>query len=280
MTQDHRKSRRVVVARRSLALGTLAAAVAGGSAGHAAVTAPEMAKSPDWVQLAAGEGEAAQGEGEGEGEGGGAALDSEAGLIRDLGFMQGHLRAGLALYQSGDLKAAKTHMGHPIEEKYDAVADELKDRGLARLKDELAALAQAAEDEKPIGDIAPLYERVAQTIDAARADVPVAKRLVGLIALTRVAGDEYTVATEGGKLSNLHEYQDSWGFLRVVDARLAKMAGVANGATAEVIGKMRSALAATDVVYGDIQGQGDFEMDPGVIYGAAARMDLALAGMK
>ena len=49
-------------------------------------------------------------------------------------------------------------------------------------------------------------------------------QVLGLAALTRVAGDEYTVAVEGGEISNLHEYQDSWGFLQVVESELQQMA--------------------------------------------------------
>ena len=193
--------------------------------------------------------------------------------------MQGHLRAGLALYEAGDLDAAKTHMGHPIEEKYDAVAGAMAERGLGRLEDELKTLAQAAEDEAPVDEITPLHGTVLATIEEARGDVPAEQRLAGLIALVRVAGDEYTVATEGGTVSNLHEYQDSWGFLRVVEDQLAGMADSGDAALAEAANKMQTALAATDAVFGDLQGGGDFEMDPGVIYGAAARMDFAKAGM-
>lgn len=279
MTDEIRKPRRVVTVRRTLALGTLAAAVAG-SASQAAPILPLDAETPDRVLMASGEGE---GEGEatqGEGEGEGAALDPASGLIRDLGFMQGHLRAGLALYETDDLEAAKTHMGHPIEEKYDAVAAPLAERGLDRLKAELSALAEAAEAESPMDEITPLYTAVAATIDAARDGVPMANRVAGLIALTRVAGDEYTVATEGGNIVNLHEYQDSWGFLQVVRDQLTEIGEGGDEPTAKTVAKMLSALDATNAAYGDIQGKGDVELDPGVIYGAAARMDFAAVRLK
>lgn len=278
MTDETDRPRREIAARRTLMLGTLAAAVAGAAA-VAAPILPQDGHAPGKALLAAGEGE---GEGEGgEGEGGeGAALDPEAALMRDLGFMQGHLRAGMALYEAGDLAAAKTHMGHPIKEKYDAVAAPLAARGLGGLKAEIAELADAAEAERPTAEIAALYGRVAATIDEARAGAPVAHRIAGLIALTRVAGDEYTVATEGGTLANLHEYQDSWGFLQVVRDRLADMAAGGDADVARVAQKMLDAVGATDAVFGDLQGRGDFEMDPGAIFGAAARMEFAAVRLK
>jgi len=275
MTDATDKPRREIVARRTLMLGTLAAAVTGAAA-TAAPILPQDGHAPGHMLLAAGEGE-----GEGEGEGGeGAVLDPTATLMRDLGFMQGHLRAGLVLYEAGDMDAARTHMGHPIKEKYDAVAAPLAERGLDRLKAEITALADAAEAGAPMAEISQLYDRVAATIDEARAGAPVAHRIAGLIALTRVAGDEYTVATEGGKLANLHEYQDSWGFLQVVRDRLSGMTGDSDADVAKAAQKMLDAVKGTDAVYGDLQGQGDFEMDPGVIFGAAARMEFAAVRLK
>jgi len=50
-------------------------------------------------------------------------------LLRDLGFIEGHLQAGLALYEVGDLAAAQTQMGHPIKKKYDAASEPMADRG-------------------------------------------------------------------------------------------------------------------------------------------------------
>lgn len=77
---------------------------------------------------AGGEGEVA-GPAGGEGEDAGDGTPPKISLLRDLGYMTGHMRAGLALCQAGGLAAARTHMGHPIAEKYDAVAKELDEIG-------------------------------------------------------------------------------------------------------------------------------------------------------
>ena len=269
MTDDTRKPRRIVMARREVALGAMAAA-ATVTAGQAAVLAPVADDTAKWVHTASGEGE-----GEGEGEGA-APLDPEIRYLRDLGFMEGHLRAGVALYETGDTEAAKTHMGHPIKEKYAAVAQILQAEGYGNLKAEIGALAEAAEGGAELAEIRWLHQRVTATISAARGEKPAASQLRGLVELTRIAGDEYTLATKGGDVSNLHEYQDAWGFMQVVRdeaARLAVGDGPAAGVAERMVGYAETAAAAL----GDLQGQGITDMDAGILFGAAARMELAAA---
>ena len=306
MPETSKPNRRVVAARRTLALGTIAATAFGATAVSAGAI-PEGPASVQWVKLAQaknllvasaegggesegeaassrhgeGEGEAAgPGEGEGEAEGGAVNRDPEVRLARDLGFMEGHLRAGMALYEATDLEAAKTHMGHPIQEKYDAVADPLKERGYERLKDELEALSAAAEAETPLEELRPLYDTVLGTIEEARDEVPAQAQIMALALLTRVAADEYTVAVEGGTVSNLHEYQDSWGFLRVVETEVNELSRSDNEDAARAAQAAKDYLTITDAAFGNLQGSGEFEMDPSLLYGAAARMELAALGLK
>lgn len=289
MSEDHSKPRRAVAARRSLTLGTLAAALAG-SAAPAAVTLPADLALRDVAGLASavpGDGGARVlmaasegGEGGEGGEGEGRAVDPGTALMRDLGFIEGHLRAGMALYEAGDLEAARTHMGHPIKEKYGAVAEAAEASGHGRLRAEIVALADAADAGAEMAALTPLFETVRATIEEMRAAQPVRTQVAGLIALMRIAGDEYGAALTDGRIEDLHEYQDSWGFLRVVAVELDEMAAGADADAAAVAARMRENLAATDAIYGDLQGQGDFEPAPSVIFGAAARMELAAARLK
>ncbi len=209
----------------------------------------------------------------GEGEGGGAG-DPEQALQRDMSFMEGHMRAGLKLYEAGDLAAAKTHMGHPIEEKYGAVADPLADRGYDRLRQQIEAVAAATEAEAPFAEIKKAFDAARATMEEVRTGISPRDQLLGLVKLIRVAGDEYTVAVEGGTVSNLHEYQDSWGFLRVVQTELEQMAESDDAAVANVAGESLEYLEATDAAFGDIQGEGEMSLDPSLLYGAAARIEL------
>ena len=218
------------------------------------------------------EGEGSSG-GEGEGEGAGSG-DPEQALQRDLSFMEGHLRAGLALYEAGDLAAAKTHMGHPIEEKYGAVADPLAERGLDRLREQISGIAAATEAEAPAAEITAAFDAARATIEEAREGLSNKDLILGLAQLVRVAGEEYAVAVEGGSISNLHEYQDSWGFLRVVEGELRQIAETDDGAVRHVAEEALEYLAETDAAFGDIQGQGEMTLDPSLLFGAAARIEL------
>ena len=98
--------------------------------------------------------------------------------------------------------------------------------------------------------------------------------MIGLAGLIRVAADEYSVAVEGGKISNLHEYQDSWGFLQVVEEELAHMAASPDTRVAHVAEEAPEYLHGTAAAFGDIQGKGDMTRDPSILYGAAARVEL------
>jgi len=292
-TGTGKPTRRVRTIRRALALGTIAGGALGTVA--AADTGGLAAEEARWLHLAQataegegeaaasgeGEGEGGEGGGEGEGEGEGRSVDPDVAFLRDLGFMEGHLRAGMRLYEVGDFDAAKTHMGHPIEEKYDAVAGTLADLGLDRLQGEITALAEATEAEAPQEDVAAQFETVYLTIEEARAAAPGGERarLLGLAELTRVAADEYSVAVEGGEVSNLHEYQDAWGFLRAVEAEAEGFAASDDAAVAGAGATVLEQVAAADAAFGDIQGDGAFNMDPSLLYGAAARMELAANGV-
>ncbi|MEQ6250070.1 hypothetical protein ABMC89_14345 [Sulfitobacter sp. HNIBRBA3233] len=221
--------------------------------------------------------ETASGEGEGEGEGeGSASADGGVALLTGLAFMEGHVRAGLALYEAGDLAAAKTHMGHPIEEKYEAVEDALEKSGHGALEGQIAALAAATEAEADLSEVQALFTEMRETMEAVRADYPADTQVESLVALTRIAGEEYSAAIgDNQTVTDLHEYQDSWGFLRVVEAEATQMAESGDTALAEVAQTLLEQVGVTDAVYGDLQGQGSFDPNAEVIYGAAARMELA-----
>ena len=217
------------------------------------------------------------GEGEGEGEGeGGASADPDVALLTGLAFMEGHVRAGLALYEAGDLAAAKTHMGHPIEEKYEAVEEALEQSGHGQLEDQIAALAAATEAEADLSEVQARFAEMRETMEAVRATYPADKQVESLVALTRIAGEEYSAAIgDDQSVTDLHEYQDSWGFLRVVEAEATQMAEGDDAALAKVAQTLLEQVDATRAVYGDLQGEGSFDADAQVIYGAAARMELA-----
>jgi hypothetical protein len=231
-----------------------------------------------------GEGEGAASGGEGEGEGAAAGDDAppKVALLRDIGFMTGHMRAGMALYEEGDVEAAKTHMGHPIEEKYDAVADDLEALGHGDLREDILALSAATEAGAPPEEVRALFDAVIAKADAARdaAEATAAEQLLALALLGKIAAEEYAVALEGGSVSNLHEYQDSWGFLRTIEPEAGALAESSDPAVAEAAQEILAQVEGLGSSYGDLQGEGIQSTDPSVLHGAAARMELAALGVE
>ena len=268
MKEETRKSFRIVAPRTIIAIGSVTAATIGLPV-SAQTTHADTATS----YHADGEGEGQVGViAEGEGEGATSGLETDVAFLTGLGFMEGHLRAGLALYEAGDLVAAKTHMGHPIKEKYGAVADQLAALGHGDLRETISALAAAAEAEKPFEEIAALFAQVRATHEAVRAGFSLKDQLASYVALTRIGADEYTVAVAGGTLSNLHEYQDAWGFIRVIETEAAELA---QGDEAAIAESLLEQVGAMNAAFGDLQGGGSYEKEPAILYAAAARMELA-----
>lgn len=260
------------------------AAPAAGEGEGEGEAAPAAEGEGEGEAAAGGEGEGEGGEGgEGEGEGGGGDVGANVLLLRDLGFMTGHLRAGLALYEIGDVEAARTHMGHPIEEKYDAVADRLEEMGMGSLREDILALSAATEENAELLRVQELFDAVIAKVEEIRAEVPGGARaqILGLAKLAHVAADEYTVAVKGGEISNLHEYQDSWGFFETIrqeGAQFMQSDDPAVVAAAERM--MASVYHVLNEAYGDIQGNGDMVMEPSILYGASARIELAGLGIE
>ncbi|MFB9148241.1 hypothetical protein [Roseovarius ramblicola] len=286
---DQSKPRSVTV-RRTLTLGTVLAGVAATGAAAAGERGSAVATDQAQIILAQaqaqaegeGEGVASGGEGEDEGESEARAglADPQQRLQRDLSFMEGHLRAGLALYEAGDQDAARTHMGHPIKEKYAAVADPLAAMDKGAMRDRIVAIAEAAESGAPLDEVRAAFDAARAMMEEVRATMSPADQVMGLAALTRVAGAEYTVAVAGGEVSNLHEYQDAWGFLRVVETEARQMADSTDAGISAAGRDILDHLKATDAAFGDLRGGGDFTMDPSILMGAAARIELTGLGLQ
>ncbi len=114
---------------------------------------------------------------------------SEADFLAALGAVEGHLRAGVELYATGDSKTAQRFIGQPALKKYKSVARSVEKRGFGDLETKIMALAQAAEHGKPLDEIRKLFGAVEMRIDAVSAASPggSAERLKALAQLIREA---------------------------------------------------------------------------------------------
>ncbi len=275
MSDEHNP--RELKARRWVMAGAVATAVAGASAAVDA-TGLKGPQDAEWPRDALGNFIIAAAEGEGEGEGEGApAAPPEIQLLTDIGFMQGHAYAGLKLYELGQTELGVEHIGHPIEEKYEAVAAPVERMGFKALRTQLVEMSNAAEAGKPADELAALYEKTAATLEDIRAKAKggAASELKALALLTRIAADEYAAAFTEGQLTDEKEYQDSWGFLQIVKQEAAELAESDDPKVAVAASDILKHAEKAETVYSDVTGVGIAQPDASVIYGAAARMQLA-----
>lgn len=227
------------------------------------------------------------GEGEGgEGEGASPAVDlatDDIAYLTQLGLMNGHLRVGYELYQSGNLEPAKTHMKHPEAELYADVVPAFKARKVAGFAKELSALANAVEQDQGKEAVTKAYQDVAQAIRANAAVVSAKSRtpsqeLQLVSKLLRVAGDEYAIAVVDGKMQNAHEYQDAYGFTQIG-------IGIVNGidakddTTKNAVAQAKSVLESLAPLWPGLIPPDTLETKASALYGAAARMELLSIGL-
>ncbi|MHA7834113.1 MAG: hypothetical protein ACX94A_06495 [Algiphilus sp.] len=269
----------------TVAIGTTGAALAG-------IDAPPTEVS---MQLAQATNEAikpmAEGEGEGEGEG------RKASILRDdslylarLGLIRGHLTIGVDLYRSGHREAAATHMKHPADELYAGLKPALEMRGAPGFAEALQQLAARVEAGADVSTVEDAFASVDAGLEAAAAAVATEKRADAetrfgvIIQLLRTAAQEYAVALDDGQVVNAHEYQDALGFVRVARAELdalraddAQMQRTGVTAAVEVA---RTQLDAVSELWTDLMPPPALDRDPGRLFGATARIELAASAIQ
>jgi hypothetical protein len=239
------------------------------------------------IQLAAGKagesGEAGEAGEAGEGGERGSAASlarSKSAYLTQLGFIRGHLRVGVELYRVGDAAAA-THMKHPEDELYATLKPALKKRRAPGFEKELGVLASRVEKKAPRAQVDAAYEAVVTAIVKAEKVVPkLSRHDIGEIIhnLVRTAAAEYSEAVENGKIVESHEYQDALGFVLVAEDWLKKLA--TSGADAAVVGEIRNQIASIKPAWPAVVPPQSAAVDPSQIHGAAARIEIAVLGLK
>lgn len=235
---------------------------------------PTVTASSAAVSFALGEG----GAGEGEGEGGTTAdlRTDEAAFLARIGLMRGHLWVGIKLYREGHLAMAKTHMKHPKDELYAGLEPVFKARGVEGFAEELTVLANAVNNEKGDEAVESSYEILLEAITASEGiDNMTAKdALVSISQMIRTAADEYAIGVKSGKIVNVHEYQDAYGFTEIAIERLERLNEKQQAQAADDIAKTKDILINLRTLWPTVNPQGDVEGDASHLYGAAARIEL------
>lgn len=137
-----------------------------------------------------------------------------------LGLMKGHLLVAKELLDLQKPAQAEPHIGHPVEEIYADVEDQLNERNVKEFKTTLITLqdlvkAGAKDPAKVKGE----FKTSMQAVDDAIATLPASQRqspafvLQVINGLLDTANSEYGAAIANGKITQPIEYQDSRGFV-------------------------------------------------------------------
>lgn len=137
-----------------------------------------------------------------------------------LGLMKGHMIVAKELLDLQKPDQAEPHIGHPVEEIYADVEDQLGERNVKPFKDDLIALQDDIKaGAKDINKVNAEFNTSVQAIDDAIKALPESQRtspkfvLQVINGLLDTANSEYTASIADGKIAQVIEYQDSRGFV-------------------------------------------------------------------
>lgn len=137
-----------------------------------------------------------------------------------LGLMKGHLMVAKELLDLQKPKQADPHIGHPVEEIYADVEDQLQERKIPEFKTPLIALQDLVKaGAKDASKVDAEFKTSMQAVDGAIAALPETQRqdpkfvLQVINGLLDTANSEYGAAIANNKITQAIEYQDSRGFV-------------------------------------------------------------------
>lgn len=137
-----------------------------------------------------------------------------------LGLMKGHLLVAKELLDGGKPDQAEPHIGHPVEEIYADVEDQLNERKVPEFKNTLIKLQDLVKaGAKDTDKVNAEFQTSMQAVDGAIAALPAQQRqdskfvLPVINGLLDTANSEYGASIANGKIAAVIEYQDSRGFI-------------------------------------------------------------------
>ncbi|NJM72459.1 MAG: helix-hairpin-helix domain-containing protein [Scytonema sp. RU_4_4] len=136
-----------------------------------------------------------------------------------LGLMKGHLLVAKELLDQNQPKQAEPHIGHPVEEIYVDVEQQLNERKVKEFKTSLISLQDFVKSNPKNPKVKTDFTSSMQAVDGAVAALPADQRsqprfvLQVINGLLDAANSEYGAAIADGKISADIEYQDSRGFV-------------------------------------------------------------------
>jgi Helix-hairpin-helix motif len=159
--------------------------------------------------------------------------------LTKLALMQGHMLVAKELLALNLPKQAEPHLGHPVEEIYVDIEEQLSERKVPVFKDVLSKVQDLvrAKPNDPAVDAS--FQAAVVAIDKAIAALPAQQRqtptfvLKSVTELLETALAEYQASISDGKITQPIEYQDSRGFVAYIkDTLLPPIAGKLDPAVA------------------------------------------------
>ncbi len=147
----------------------------------------------------------------------GAAKDVD--YITKLALMKGHMLVAGELLALGQPAQAEPHLGHPVEEIYVDIQEQLPERKVADFKEPLMQVQDLVKSKPGDPQVKGAYTKALAVIDQAIAAIPTSQQhspsfvMPVINGLLETASSEYTAAISGGKVKEAIEYQDSRGFV-------------------------------------------------------------------
>ncbi|MBP0028396.1 hypothetical protein [Roseofilum sp. Guam] len=153
------------------------------------------------------------------GEGGGSSGDPDVDYMTALALMQGHLIVAEELIEAGEYDQAEPHIGHPVEELYGDVEEQLADRNVPQFDTTLNELHDLVKFDPQSARLRTRFQTSVRAIDGAMMAVPKDLRespefvleVIGRVLETAAA--EYEAAIANNRFVEIIEYQDSRGFV-------------------------------------------------------------------
>lgn len=140
-----------------------------------------------------------------------------------LGLMKGHMLVAKELLDLKKPEQAEPHIGHPVEEIYADVEDQLQERKVPEFKKQLISLQDLVKSKPNDPQLGTQFDASVKAVDQAIAALSETQRQTPKFALQVINGlldtanSEYGAAIANGKISAAIEYQDSRGFVIYAD---------------------------------------------------------------
>jgi hypothetical protein len=143
-----------------------------------------------------------------------------------LGLMKGHMMVAQELLELKQPAQAEPHLGHPVEEIYVDLEEQITERQVPAFKDTLTQVQDLVKSKPEDPQVMPKFEAGMAAIDRAIAALPDTQRtalgfsMQVINGLLETATAEYTAAITDGKIKEVIEYQDSRGFVEYAEGTL------------------------------------------------------------